>query len=202
MAAIAGTPLWDERPSLSPGGSNDLTLAYTLAQPATVKIQVRKGGSSTYRTLKTRTHTTAGAKTWDWDGEVGGKWAAAGTWYLRVTPTVNGVTGTSRTLAVRVLAPPTLSLTASSTRLTADGDHSLKLKARWSVLTDVRVKVTNASGTTVRTLYAKADCQPGSKTLYWDGRDSNGKLVKAGTYQVKLSGGRGTSARVKVTVKR
>ncbi len=202
VAAIAGSPLWDGRPSLSPGGSNDMTLAYTLAQPATVKIQVRKSGSTTYRTLKTRTHTTGGAKTWDWDGTIGSGFAAAGTWYLRVTPTVSGVTGTSRTLAVRVLAKPTLTLTATATSLTADGSHRFKVKARWSVLTDVRVKVVNASGTTVRTLWAKADRQPDSQTLYWDGRDSKGKLVKAGTYTVGLSGGRGTTDKVKVTVKR
>ena len=188
LTALSATPMVSGYPSLSPGGTNRMRINYSLSYPSAVKIEVKKG--SAWYTVMTRTETTAGAKYWDWDGKVAGKYLLAGTYTLRVTPVYGGTACVAKTLTVKLLKKPSVYIQSlTPTTFKATGSSKLSFKAKWTVLGNVKVEIVTSSGKYVCTVWEAANQAPATKTLYWYGKNSKGALVAAGTYKVKVTCG-------------
>lgn len=199
LASCAASPVYAGYPSLSPGGSDRLVFRYSLNAPATVKLQVKKG--SRWVTVLSKTDSTAGAKSWAWDGKVSGSALSPGTYAVRLVPYSAGIAGTARTLTVKMVARPHISLTSLyPSTFTANGVKAQKVAFLWTQLSDVRAEIVTLSGAVVRTLYTAANCAPGSRTIYWNGRSNSGALLKPGYYRVKITcGGKSIYRKFKIT---
>lgn len=188
LMSVSSSPVYSGYGSLSPGGTNKLTLKYAVNCPATVKIEVKKG--TKWITLLSRVEASVGSKAFAWDGKVGGSTLASGTYSVRVTPYYAGKAGAQKVISVKILPRPTIYLAALyPSTFFANGAKSQKLAFRWTRMTDVKVEVVTQSGRLVRTVYSAANKAPGSMTLYWNGRSSTGSLLASGYYRIKITCG-------------
>ena len=189
LKSASAKPTENGVPALSPGGTNRMTVSYTLSFAAKVKIQLQKKGDTGWKTLYSGKQK-AGSHTWQWDGKVDGDALASGGYTLRISPTYDGKSGTAKTIDVKILRKTTVYVSKLSTyNLKANGHNQMVIRAKWSELSDVRVSIVNSKGKTVRTLWTAANQQAGATDLAWDGRNDDGKLVSAGTYRVVIKAG-------------
>jgi len=188
VSAFTASPVASGYASLSPGGTDRLTFSFTLAVPSTVKIEVKKG--SKWYALLNRAEASPGTDTFIWDGKVSGKTLSSGSYSVRATPYASGKAGTVKTMTVKILAQPGVSVTKlSPSTLKANGTNKLTLTFKWTHLCDVRVDVVTSKYAFVTTLYTAANQSARSQTLTWDGRNASGSLVPAGTYKIKITCG-------------
>lgn len=191
LAGFTGSPVYSGYASLSPGGTDRLKFSYTLNAPATVKLEVRKG-IRWYTVLK-RAEATAGGKTFSWDGKISGRSLVQGAYSVRITPYYAGVAGAVRTMTVKILLRPAITMTSIyPAPFTVNGTNTQRIAFRWSRISDVKVEVISSSGRSVRTLYSQPNKAPATLTLNWDGRSNEGALLPAGYYSIRMSCGGST----------
>lgn len=188
LSGFSASPVVNNYPSLAPGGTNRMTVKYYLSFPASVKLEVQKG--SKWYTVMSRKDTSAGWKSWTWDGKVNGHTLAYGTYKLRMTPTYAGKVCTAKTLTVKILNKP--SVTISSLRpytFTPDGKKWLEFSVKWTKITDVQVQIVNSSGSVVYTAFSAASQAPATMKFIWNGLVDGMYNAPAGTYRVKVTCG-------------
>lgn len=191
LSSLSASPVASGYPSLSPGGTDRMKINYTLSLKTAVMIEVLKGGK--WYSTGTDQYGAAETNTWLWDGKVAGATLAAGSYSVRVTPIYGEKACTAKTLTVKILPKPAVSIPSlSPTTLKANGTNKLTFKVKWTELCDVKVEIVNSSGTVVATVFSSADQAPTTKTLYWNGKNAKAVLVPAGTYRVKVTAGGAT----------
>lgn len=201
LSGFSAQPVYSGYPSLSPGGTNRMAIAYTLSMPASVKIEVKKG--TKWYSILSRADNAPGAKSFSWDGKVSGTYLAAGTYTIRVTPYYASKAGTQKSLNVKILSKPGVSVTSlTPTVFTANGTNKLKAGVKWTRLTNVKVEVINSAGKVMKCIYTAANKPRASVTLYWDGKDTSGLLVAAGQHRLKVTCGGAAPVYKAFTVKR
>jgi uncharacterized protein YkwD len=162
-----------------------MVFQYHCAAAGAVTIDVKVG--KVWKNIVRASETEPGDKTYPWDGRVGGKALRAGTYQVRLT----GPDGVKLT-KIRILPTPSVTVYAlSPSKFKATGSSTTLLTVRWSQLCDVRIEIVNATGVSVRTLYAVQNRAAAKVKLRWDGRDDQGQLVPSGVYWVRAQcGGR------------
>lgn len=201
LSVASAKPVYSGYPSLSPGGTNRLTVSYSVSLPCTVKLEVKKG--TKWYTVLSRAEASPGAKTWAWNGMAGGSYLPSGLYTFRVMPYYSGSAGASKSFTVKILSKPAVSVTSiNPSTFKANGANKLQTVVKWTILTDAKVDVVNSAGRTVETLYTAACRPPATLTLYWDGRDASGSLVAAGKYTLKVTCGGAAAVYKAFTVKR
>jgi hypothetical protein len=186
VSDVSASPGYGGVAAFSPGGANALTFGYTLAAPATVRIEVKAGGKWT--AILNRAETRAGEGSFLWDGSVGGKLLPPGLYEARVTPYYVGVAGKRQTLSFRVLPKPCAFLTMLSPSTLSEGGQ-MRFAVRWTRATSVKVEVVTLSGKAVRTLYDEAGAAPGRVLLTWDGCNAAGLRLPGGHYWIRITCG-------------
>ncbi|MBL0385939.1 S8 family serine peptidase [Tumebacillus sp. ITR2] len=184
LTALSNSPL-----IFRPTGTNLNTLAFTLSEDATLVIKVADSNGNVVRTLY-NAKQTPGAKTIQWNGKTDAgvlvgtgvytykidavdlKGNVAATVTSNVSVDVTAPTFTTPTFSVNPFHPTTGATTALSYNLSEDAT--------------VTVTVVNASGAAVKTLLNGVKQSAGSNTVAWDGKNSSGVVLAAGTYTVKL----------------
>lgn len=101
VPSFSGSPVRSGYPSLTPGGAARLTFSYKLAMPATVKIEVKKGGK--WYTVLSRNESASGTKSYAWNGKAGGKYLGYGVYSVRITPYWRGLAGTQKTIKIKII---------------------------------------------------------------------------------------------------
>ncbi len=188
--------------SLSPNGDgsrDSIRLRWTSTRTMDkLTLKVHRADGSLAGTVAVPARAS-GARAWSWNGRIGGSRVPDGRYVLQLVGTASGktysapsarpVTGAQvATYAVTVdtVAPEVVSMSASSTVLSPNGDGTtdlVKLTLRGRGATRWTARVTNAAGSTVRT----ADGTGATAALTWSGTSAAGKRVADGHYTVRLS---------------
>ena len=188
LAGFSATPYYSGYPSIATGGSNRLTLRYSINCPCTVKIEVKKSGK--WVALLNKAETSVGSKAFVWDGKAAGKYLPAGRYTVRITPYYAGKAGSQRTLTIRVLPKPRVTIIGVyPLPYRANGRNTLRIAFEWMGMTDVKAEIVTPSGKLVRSLYTQPNAPPGGKKFRWDGRNNQGKLVTPGAYRARITCG-------------
>ncbi len=194
---FTATPTLSGTAVLSPGGTDRMVFRYdyTLKTAGQVTIDIKVG--TVWKAISRVTQTTPGTKTSVWNGAVGGKTLAVGTYLARLTMP-NG----SKTIQIKILPKPVATLASPQpTVFTANGSSTTLITARWTQLCDVRIDVLNSLGAQVRNLYSVKNRAANTAQVLWNGRSDKGTLVGAGTYTVRLMCGGAAPVYQKVTVR-
>ncbi len=180
------------------GSGDTLTLRWTntLAMDS-MTLRVYRSSGALVGTRRVGA-TGKGAQTWGWNGRAGGSVVGEGTYVLQLVGSAGSRTYTapsSRAVTSSQIAaygvvvdttPPSITSIGSNVRLLSpNGDGSrdqvhLKLSAKGA--SHWRVRISNQSGTVVRTVSGK-----GSSIDYaWPGTDDRGRTVADGRYTATL----------------
>lgn len=186
VSDVSASPAFAGCAAFSPGGGNALTIGYTLAAPATVRIEVKAGGK--WVAILNRAETHGGEGSFAWDGSVNGILLRPGPYQARVTPYYAGVAGTRRILAFRVLPKPYAFLAMRTPSALRQGGQ-MRFVARWTGATSVKVEAVTLSGKPLRTLYEAAEAGPGRVLLSWDGCNAAGRRLPSGQYRIRITCG-------------
>jgi hypothetical protein len=79
-------------------------------------------------------------------------------------------------------------LRLSKTRMTVRRRRGGRIVASWRLANraDIRVRVENAAGRSVRRLAARSDLAPGSYAVVWNGKNRLGRVVQSGVYRIEV----------------
>ncbi len=194
---FTATPTLSGTAVLSPGGTDRMVFRYDYTLPTAGQVTIDIKVGTVWKAISRVTQTTPGTKTSVWNGAVGGKTLAVGTYQARLTMP-NG----SKTIQIKILPKPTATLVSiQPTAFTANGSATTLITARWTQLCDVRIDVLNALGAQVRNLYSVKNRAASTTQVFWNGRSDKGTLVGAGTYTVRLMCGGAAPVYQKVTVR-
>jgi flagellar hook assembly protein FlgD len=207
LSGFSAKPKVGKTYTLSPGGTNRLTFSYTMAGPGTVKIEIQKG--TKWIALTTRTETSAGAKTWAWNGKVSGKYLAVGTYKARITPSAFGMKSPASTISFKIAKYPTVAWKSVATKYKATGAVRTLCVFKVNNPTDAVVRVYNAKGKVVAVAKSFTNLLPSaSATVTWNGRATDGNtaklkvgaLVPTGSYTIRIAAGSKTYTKsIKIT---
>ncbi|WP_369812788.1 S8 family serine peptidase [Kineosporia sp. R_H_3] len=209
-------------PQISPNGDgvkDTLTLPYTLDRTQTVVFKAVNSGGTTVRTVSLGSKP-AGSYTFVYDGRNdAGTFSATSSYTLRLETTDGAGLKGLVTVPARIdKVVPTVLVTSAKKRTfypVADtykdtwvATYDVNDNATGTAKTTLTVK--SSTGTKVRTLTASNSLVSGAVTegrLTWDGKNTAGALVAAGTYSVSLvvtdtSGQKSVAATDTVTVSR
>jgi flagellar hook assembly protein FlgD len=187
-SALVGASL--KPTTFSPNGDGryeTTTVTYTLQAPAALQVRVLDASGAPVRTLFSGS-PSAGTGTATWDGRVGSRIAAPGAYTIAVAATTAAGMFELRSPVVLDLRGVTITQPVAATVYSyPDGyrDTTL-LRFRLSGRATVTVFVYRAgSSTPIRTLRAGV-LPAGNAAVAWDGRDSSGRRVAAGSYRFRV----------------
>jgi subtilisin family serine protease len=89
-------------------------------------------------------------------------------------------------LALENTPEPYSRISASTKKFKIEGTNKLKLSLDVYKGTQLTAYVKNSNGTIIQYLSKKNDWPGGKLTLYWNGKQKDGKYVKSGTYKVVI----------------
>ncbi len=196
VSGFTAIPKMGTTPTLSPGGSNRMTFNYSMGGPGTAKIEVYK--SSRWVSILTRAESSAGAKTWAWDGKISGSYLPVGTYKARITPIANGITGTAYTITFKIVTYPTVSWNSYAGTFRANGTLYTLCTFKVNYPTNATIQVINSRGKVAAAVKSYVNMPAGRYyAVTWNGKATAGNtagltagaLVPIGTYTVRITVG-------------
>ncbi len=196
VSAFSAIPKIGTTAALSPGGSNRMTFSYKMGGPGTAKLEVYRSGR--WVPILTRAETSAGVKTWAWDGKVSGRYLAVGTYKVRVTPVANGITGTSATITVKIVRYPSVTWKSYARTFRATGGSYALCNFKVNYPTNATVQVINSKGKVAATVKSFVNMPAGKYyAITWNGKATAGNtaglkvgsIVPTGSYTVRVTVG-------------
>ena len=196
VSGFTAIPKIGTTPALSPGGNNRMTFSYRMNGPGTAKIEVYRSGR--WVPILTRAESTAGTKSWAWDGKVSGKYLAVGTYKVRITPIANSITGTAYTISVKIVRYPTVYWKSYARTFRATGTNYTLCTFKVNYPTNATVLVINSKGKVAASVKSFVNMPYGKYyAVTWNGKATAGNtaglkagaLVPTGTYTVRITVG-------------
>ncbi len=181
----------------SPNGDrrkDGLVARFSLLRPATVNMRIYTGGRQVR--VITKTFTLAGGKSLTWDGRIPNSngtlvWATAGRYdfTLQALPVDRAVAArVSYAYAGRAAfadkTRPSVSAAVSRSSFTPSSGETTAFRYSLGEPGYRQISVISSSGMVVRSTLWGATSTSGSYT--WDGRNSSGRVVAAGTYTIRM----------------
>jgi flagellar hook assembly protein FlgD len=182
----------------SPNGDTrrDTTaLTYVLEQPQTADVYILNSAGTAVRNLWLGTNKATGTYTWTWNGKNNaGALVSNGTYRVELRTrraitggTIYGLAATS--VRVDRTRPSLSGLLANPTSVYPfrDGyrDTTRLTVTTNEALSGLEARITNSAGTRVRTIKVGAQAA-GTRFITWNGRNSSGTALPAGTYGYQL----------------
>jgi flagellar hook assembly protein FlgD len=176
--------------AFSPNGDgvkDTVSVGYTLATAQHVHIEVRNGAGTVVQTILNNGAKAAGSFTVSWNGKAGLLDAPSGTYSLRISSVADAGGATALvTASVRVdrVSPVVTRPAGTATTFypVVDGFRDTFLpKFTVGETSAVQLVLRNSAGSTVRTITQTVQADKAG-TLTWNGRNTAGALVPAGTY--------------------
>jgi len=172
-----------------PGGTNTISFDGLANDKAVYQLQYKVG--NVWKTVSVRSTSIAGTFTWDWNGKSNGKYLSASSkpYQFSIVKTYNDKTSTVKAFKVVIQSKPSLVVVVPPV-YQPDKKKSMGIKVSYNKYTDVKVAVYDKNWKLVKVLYYKKHQKPNSNLkIYWNGKDSKGKYVKAGYYYIKTTTG-------------
>ncbi|MHB9106291.1 MAG: FlgD immunoglobulin-like domain containing protein [Armatimonadota bacterium] len=172
------------------------TITYTVPTTTDLRVLVKNSSGMEVRTLAQLSSVPAGTRTVTWDGKNGsGSVVPNGNYTVTVESlSATNITPASGTITVgaSVVMPPVAgSLTISANPTSFDPTQGQTASVTYNNTVKVytmRVDVKNSVGTVVRNIASYTMIGLGPWTKTWDGKNSTGTIVPAGTYLIVYSG--------------
>jgi len=180
--------------TIDPTKSESTTITFEVPIVADYRVFVSNVAGTEVRTLIQQTAGAAGTHTAMWDAnDAAGAVVPDGTYTITVEGINASANITAATGSVDVSAspPPTFAFTIVSIEPgTIDPTTGDTTTVTYDVpiACDLRVFVTNAAGTEVRTLAREEGVVAGTRTAAWDANDATGAVVPDGAYTVTVEG--------------
>ena len=170
-------------------GTGSTTLSYTLTGAATTAIAVSDAGGATVRVLQTDTGQAAGSHSVSWNGtDSDGASLPAGSYSLVVTATtVAGAEQSANTVQLVAPALGAVSVSPASFLGGAGASGSTTVDYTLTGPAEVAVSALDADGAEVATIQSSAPQAAGSYSVSWNGTDSDGASLPAGSYSLVVA---------------
>ncbi|MHB9023618.1 MAG: FlgD immunoglobulin-like domain containing protein [Armatimonadota bacterium] len=183
------------------------TISYTVPTTARLRIFVTNSSGTEVRSIVNYVGITAGSYKRTWDGKNNsGAVVPAGDYTVNITGTNDstGATIGAATASVTVQSsttPPPTSYSFAISGISPDpftpsSGQSTTISYSVPTTASVTIAVLNSSGSTIRTLANLTNQSSGNKTQAWDGKNSSGSVVAAGTYTVRITGSTSTGTAI------
>lgn len=170
-------------------GSNTSTISFSLSANANLKLNIYNSSGSLVRKLYDNT-AKSGANSIQWDGkDSSGTIVANGiyTYTISATSSYDGksqsVSGTIRTDSGKPIISED---NANPNPFAPSGTNHSTISYRLSESGLISVSIYDSTGRLVKTLQNKVRIQAGVNSVNWDGRDSSGRIVAAGSYSYRI----------------
>jgi len=174
----------------NPANGEQGVINYTLSSDALVSVTVYQG-SVPVKILAAGEFQSGGKHSIKWDGRDNkGNLAGDASYTCRinaVNPTVAGFKSTYNSIiTIDKETPRITNFTIGPDPLNLGG-NLMKISFTLSENARVTAKIVNSAGKTVCTVLDNYDQNARNITIFWDGRDSSGKLAPDGVYKVVVS---------------
>lgn len=189
------TQVSDTPDPINPRGAITSTISFTLSENANVYINIYDSNGNLIKNLFSSS-VTFGASKAVWDGtNSSGSFVSSGTYTYKINASdpfnkkAKAVSGTiTITGTADPLSPPVISRdTVEPNPYSPDGRNSVAISYLISDNCTVGILITDSAGKTVKAVETNASKSSGKNSAVWDGKNTSGQIVPAGTYKYLIT---------------
>ncbi len=169
-------------------GNNRMSASFVAPKNTKLSVSIQNASGKTVKTILSNKKWNGDKATVYWNGSLdNGSYAGNGKYKIVMSvSSEKGSFRTFKTITVKNAMPATITVPAT-TYFSPAVQSKTSIPVNVSKPAKVTAKVVNAQNKLVKTIWNNVSVGAGQRTLNWDGKNENGKLVGDGTYKVLLT---------------
>lgn len=165
-----------------------MSASFVAPKNTKLSVSIQNASGKTVKTILSNKKWNGDKATVYWNGSLdNGSYAGNGKYKIVMSvSSEKGSFRTFKTITVKNAMPATITVPAT-TYFSPAVQSKTSIPVNVSKPAKVTAKVVNAQNKLVKTIWNNVSVGAGQRTLNWDGKNENGKLVGDGTYKVLLT---------------